>query len=87
MEKKEKVELLLEQMRLCLARKDYIRAQIIAKKISVRFFEDESSEVSMQKYLGTNQYNIIGKYEIMILFFYKLNIMQYFHNIFPQFSY
>ncbi len=52
MEKKEKVELLLEQMRLCLARKDYIRAQIIAKKISVRFFEDESSEVSMQEKPG-----------------------------------
>jgi len=39
MERKEKVELILEQMRLCLATKDYIRAQIISKKISIRFFE------------------------------------------------
>jgi len=40
MDKKEKVELILEQMRLCLATKDYIRAQIISKKISIRFFEN-----------------------------------------------
>jgi len=40
MERKEKVELILEQMRLCLATKDYIRTQIISKKISTRFFED-----------------------------------------------
>lgn len=46
MEKKEKVELILEQMRLCLAKKDYIRTQIISKKINTKFFEDESSQVS-----------------------------------------
>jgi len=40
MERKEKVELILEQMRLCLAIKDFIRTQIISKKISTRFFED-----------------------------------------------
>merc|ERR1711976_368499 len=34
MEKKEKVEFILEQMRLCLAKKDYIRTQIISKKIA-----------------------------------------------------
>ena len=32
--------MILEQMRLCLATKDYIRTQIISKKISTRFFED-----------------------------------------------
>ena len=37
MERTEKVELILEQMRLCLATKDYIRTQIISKKISVRY--------------------------------------------------
>ena len=36
MERKEKVELILEQMRLCLATQDYIRTQIISKKISTR---------------------------------------------------
>ncbi|BFZ17807.1 hypothetical protein BsWGS_20846 [Bradybaena similaris] len=40
MERKEKVEFILEQMRLCLAKKDYIRTQIISKKVSTKFFED-----------------------------------------------
>merc|ERR1719452_355364 len=40
MERTEKVELILEQMRLCLITKDFIRTQIISKKISTRFFED-----------------------------------------------
>jgi len=44
MERKEKVELILEQMRLCLATKDYIRTQIISKKISVRFFENNQHQ-------------------------------------------
>jgi 26S proteasome regulatory subunit N5 len=46
MEKKEKVEFILEQMRLCLAKKDYIRTQIISKKISTRYFEDPGTTVS-----------------------------------------
>lgn len=50
MEKKEKVELILEQMRLCLAKKDYIRTQIISKKINTKFFEDESSQELKLKY-------------------------------------
>lgn len=48
MERREKVELLLEQMRLCLAKQDYIRAQIISRKISVRFFEDEANQVGAE---------------------------------------
>uniref|UniRef100_A0A8C4NCG7 Proteasome 26S subunit, non-ATPase 12 n=1 Tax=Eptatretus burgeri TaxID=7764 RepID=A0A8C4NCG7_EPTBU len=44
MEKKEKVEFILEQMRLCLAVKDYIRTQIISKKINTKFFQDENTE-------------------------------------------
>jgi len=43
MEKREKVELILEQMRYCLAKNDYIRTQIISKKINTKFFEDEST--------------------------------------------
>lgn len=50
MERKEKVELILEQMRLCLATKDYIRAQIISKKISVRFFENSDHQQLKLKY-------------------------------------
>ena len=45
MERREKVEFILEQMRLCLAKKDYVRAQIISKKISVKFFEDDKEQV------------------------------------------
>ena len=44
MERREKVELILEQMRLCLAVKDYIRAQIISKKVNVRFFESNDQQ-------------------------------------------
>lgn len=49
MDKKEKTSLILEQIRYCLAVKDYIRAQIISKKISTRFFEDTEEEVQKLK--------------------------------------
>nr|XP_039266874.1 26S proteasome non-ATPase regulatory subunit 12-like [Styela clava] len=49
MERKEKVEFILEQMRLCLAKKDYIRAQIISKKISIKYFESEDEEIQKLK--------------------------------------
>jgi len=46
-----KVELILEQMRLCLATKDFIRTQIISKKISTRFFEDgKNDELKLKFY-------------------------------------
>lgn len=45
MDKREKVELILEQMRLCLAIKDYVRTQIISKKINTKFFEEENTLV------------------------------------------
>ncbi|KAK7507802.1 hypothetical protein BaRGS_00000767 [Batillaria attramentaria] len=43
MEKTEKVDFILEQMRLCLAKKDYIRTQIISKKVSQKFFDDPAT--------------------------------------------
>jgi len=49
MERREKLEFLLEQMRLCLAKQDYIRTQIISKKINVKAFEDEASHVKKKK--------------------------------------
>ena len=45
MEKREKVEYILEQMRLCLAKRDFVRMQIISKKISVKFFDDDKEQV------------------------------------------
>ncbi|XP_069511134.1 26S proteasome non-ATPase regulatory subunit 12 [Ambystoma mexicanum] len=50
MEKKEKTEFILEQMRLCLAVKDHIRTQIISKKINTKFFKDENTEKLKLKY-------------------------------------
>jgi len=38
------VELILEQMRYCLAKNDYIRTQIISKKINIKFFDDEATQ-------------------------------------------
>lgn len=45
MERREKAEMLLEQMRLCLKRADFVRAQIISRKINMKYFEGEESQV------------------------------------------
>ncbi|XP_053202689.1 26S proteasome non-ATPase regulatory subunit 12-like [Panonychus citri] len=50
MDKREKVELILEQMRLCLAKKDFIKAQILSKKIHTKFFSDEKVQDLKMKY-------------------------------------
>lgn len=51
MEKKEKVELILEQMRLCLLKKDYVRTQIISKKIQPKYLEEkELQELKLKFY-------------------------------------
>ncbi|KAJ2956329.1 hypothetical protein NQZ79_g7790 [Umbelopsis isabellina] len=44
MDKREKTDFILEQMRLLLAKRDYTRTQIISKKINTRFFKDEENE-------------------------------------------
>lgn len=51
MERREKVELLLEQIRFGLAIKDYIRTQIVSKKIQVKFFDDPANQDLKLKYL------------------------------------
>lgn len=43
MDKKEKVEFILEQMRLGLLKKDYIRTQITSKKIATKFFDEKDT--------------------------------------------
>ena len=74
MDKREKVDLILEQMRLCLARKDYIRTQIISKKIHTKYFEDASTEDLKLRY-----------YELMITLDLKeasyLRVCQHFRAI------
>lgn len=44
MSRREKASLILEQMRYCLLKQDFVRTQIIAKKINIKFFEDENDE-------------------------------------------
>lgn len=50
MERREKVTLILEQMRLSIAKEDYIKTQIISKKVHTKFFEDEANEDLKFKY-------------------------------------
>lgn len=52
MERQEKMELILEQMRLCLSTQDFIRAQIISKKVSTRFFENQKHNDLKLKFYG-----------------------------------
>ncbi|KAJ1931976.1 proteasome regulatory particle subunit, partial [Linderina pennispora] len=44
MERREKTDFILEQMRLCLAKRDYVRTAIISHKINPKFFEHEGTE-------------------------------------------
>jgi len=50
MKRQEKVEFILEQMRLGLANKDFIRTGILSKKISIRYFKDESVSALKLRY-------------------------------------
>ncbi|PWN52613.1 putative RPN5-26S proteasome regulatory subunit [Violaceomyces palustris] len=43
MDRREKVEFILEQMRLNYERKDFVRMAIVSKKINTKFFEDEKN--------------------------------------------
>ena len=47
MDKREKVEFILEQIRLGLAKKDFVRTQIISRKISSKFLALEENEVNL----------------------------------------
>lgn len=51
MEKREKTEFILEQIRLCLLKRDYVRANIISKKINIRYFkETEVQDLKLRYY-------------------------------------
>lgn len=50
MERKEKVEFILEQMRLLIANQDIIKAQIVAKKINTKFFAEGAHPELKYKY-------------------------------------
>ncbi|KAI8319746.1 hypothetical protein GQ54DRAFT_299094 [Martensiomyces pterosporus] len=44
MERREKTDFILEQMRLCLAKRDYIRMAIISHKINPKYFQQQETE-------------------------------------------
>ncbi len=50
MEKREKTDFILEQVRLCMLKGDYTRAQIISKKINVKFFEHVDNQDLKKRY-------------------------------------
>ncbi|KAG0244500.1 PCI domain-containing protein [Mortierella sp. GBAus27b] len=51
MEKREKTDFILEQIRLCLLKRDYVRANIISKKINIRYFkETEVQDLKLRYY-------------------------------------
>ncbi|KNE70860.1 hypothetical protein AMAG_14967 [Allomyces macrogynus ATCC 38327] len=70
MDKREKTDFLLEQMRLCLARHDYTRTLIISRKISTKYFADPATadlklryyELMIQQALHDDQYLNICKF-------------------------
>lgn len=45
MEKREKTEFILEQIRLVLEKKDYVRAQILSNKVGKKVLNEEGFEV------------------------------------------
>ena len=57
MHKREKIDFILEQIRLCVATNDWIRARIIARKISAKALADETLDDLKLKY-----YNLMVKY-------------------------
>ena len=70
MERREKTDFILEQMRLNMARSDYVRTQIIANKISIKYFaKDEVQDLKLRFYelmiqlaLHDNRYLDVCKY-------------------------
>lgn len=66
MERNEKIDFLLEEMRLSLTLKDFIRTQIVANKINIKYLQDESLQekklhfYSMMIQLALHENDYIG---------------------------
>lgn len=74
MDKREKTEFILEQVRLTLALSDYVLAQILSRKISTKAFDDEDFQDLKLRY-----------YELMIRIGLQndsyLDITKYYHHV------
>ncbi|TYI85883.1 hypothetical protein E1A91_D04G027300v1 [Gossypium mustelinum] len=84
MAKTEKIAFILEQVRLCLDRQDYVRAQILSRKISPRVFDIDSSKEKKKPKEGDNVVeeppaDIPSLLELKRIY-YELMIRYYFHN-------
>lgn len=51
MDRKEKTNFILEQVRLCLDKKDYVRAQILSNKISKKAINEPELQVIHSNFL------------------------------------
>ncbi|XWS65161.1 hypothetical protein CRYUN_Cryun05aG0068100 [Craigia yunnanensis] len=84
MAKTEKIAFILEQVRLCLDRQDYVRAQILSRKISPRVFDADTSKEKKKPKEGDNiveepPADIPSLLELKHIY-YELMIRYYFHN-------
>merc|ERR1719502_2116902 len=71
MDKREKTDFILEQIRLCLAVGDHVRAYIVAKKIQVKVFKDPEIDDLKIRY-----YDLITRYQRQ-----QKNWMEIFHAV------
>ncbi|PVU86231.1 hypothetical protein BB559_006594 [Furculomyces boomerangus] len=75
LDKREKTDFILEQMRLCLARNDYVKMAIISKKINISYFKNKEAEDLKLRY-----------YELMIMYGIHeveyLEVSNHYFNIF-----
>ncbi|KAK4790947.1 hypothetical protein SAY86_031360 [Trapa natans] len=84
MAKTEKIAFILEQVRLCLDRQDYVRAQILSRKISPRVFDADPSKEKKKPKEGENiveeaPADIPSLLELKRIY-YELMIRYYSHN-------
>ncbi|KAK4585416.1 hypothetical protein RGQ29_022894 [Quercus rubra] len=84
MAKTEKIAFILEQVRLCLDRQDYVRAQILSRKISPRVFDIDTSKEKKKPKEGDNLVeeapaDIPSLLELKRIY-YELMIRYYTHN-------
>ncbi|GER48997.1 26S proteasome regulatory subunit family protein [Striga asiatica] len=84
MAKTEKIAFILEQVRLCLDRQDYVRAQILSRKISPRVFEADASKEKKKPKEGESiveepAADIPSLLELKKIY-YQLMIRYYSHN-------
>ncbi|XP_059432976.1 26S proteasome non-ATPase regulatory subunit 12 homolog A [Corylus avellana] len=84
MAKTEKIAFILEQVRLCLDRQDFVRAQILSRKISPRVFDADTSKEKKKPKEGDNMVeeppaDIPSLLELKRIY-YELMIRYYTHN-------